>query len=64
MDDASIFGVGGDAIVGVIHCLGTEAELLDCNHNRIGYHSCYERDNFVAISCYGIYSTNILYCCV
>ena len=44
-------------IVGEVHCIGTEQELLECSHTSIGVHSC-SRDAppvpDILISCYGL----------
>ena len=44
-------------IVGEVHCIGTEQELLECSHTSIGVHSC-SRDAApvpdILISCYGL----------
>ena len=57
MEDARIFGDSErDAVIGEVHCIGTEQELLECSHASIGDHFC---GRFlspipdIAISCYG-----------
>ena len=44
-------------LVGGVHCVGTEAELLQCSHSSIGSHQCGESQTSdqedVVISCYG-----------
>ena len=54
--NASVFGKSSrHAVVGEVHCLGTEPELLECSHTSLGQHIC--RDGFsftttdIAISC-------------
>ena len=44
-------------VIGGIHCVGTESELLECNHHSIGLHRCasYGTDySDIIISCTGI----------
>ena len=53
VDDPNVFEKGRDAILGLLECVGTEAELLDCSHYQFGYHHCHKRDEHVIISCYG-----------
>ena len=54
--NASVFGKSSrHAVVGEVHCLGIEPELLECSHTSLGQHIC--RDDFpftisdIAISC-------------
>ena len=58
MDDASLFGVSDDnAVVGLVHCIGTEPELLECSHSSFGWHGCGSQHDpipDVAVSCYGM----------
>ena len=47
-----------DAVIGEVHCVGTEPELLECSHASIGSHHCgintdYDTDSDIVISCYG-----------
>ena len=38
---ARMFGVSERApLLGEVHCIGTEAELLECSHSSIGRHLC------------------------
>ena len=38
---ARMFGVSERApLLGGVHCIGTETELLECSHTSIGRHSC------------------------
>ena len=38
---ARMFGVSERApLLGEVHCIGTETELLECSHTSIGRHSC------------------------
>ena len=56
LDDASIFGKSERSpVLGEVHCIGTEPELLECSHKNIGYHYCISTSPDFAISCYGIY---------
>ena len=48
------------AMIGEVHCVGTEPELLECSHASIGSHRCgiqtdYDTDSDIIISCYGMY---------
>ena len=53
------FGINdSNAIIGEVHCVGTEPELLECSHASIGSHRCgihtdYDTDSDIIISCYG-----------
>ena len=60
-DDIERFGTSGkDAVIGEVHCIGTESGLLECSHSSIGFHYCspyyldYDEPDIV-ISCYGMY---------
>ena len=57
VDNASVFGVSErNPVVGEVHCLGTEPELLECSHGTLGQHFCGLHLNYIpdiAISCYG-----------
>ena len=56
IDDVSIFGKSERSpVLGGVHCIGTEPELLECSHLSIGYHHCISTSPDIAISCYGIY---------
>ena len=66
---ARMFGVSERApLLGEVHCIGTEAELLECSHSSIGRHLCGitlippVRD--IVISCFGtiVYLTWDLCC--
>ena len=53
------FGISErSAVVGEVHCVGTEPELLECSHSSFGYHFCGLYGFFfspdIAISCYGM----------
>ncbi|CAI8040127.1 Neurotrypsin, partial [Geodia barretti] len=57
-DDIERFGTSGkDAVIGEVHCIGTESGLLECSHSSIGFHYCspyyldYDEPDIV-ISCY------------
>ena len=59
-DDIERFGNSDrDEVIGEVHCIGTEPELLECSHDSIGYHYCssyyfvYNEPDIV-ISCYGM----------
>ena len=62
MRNASVFGESDRyAVLGAVHCIGTEPELLECSHSSLGQHLC--GTNFyvsgftlsdIAISCYGM----------
>ena len=47
-----------DAVVGEVHCVGTENELLECSHSSVGNHQCwyffYDDHPEIIISCYGM----------
>lgn len=55
-----VFGVSErDAVVGQVHCVGTERELLECSHSSFGRHYCgwyyyYRYYQDIVISCYGM----------
>ena len=43
-------------VIGEVHCIGTEPELLECSHASVGHHRCgggLSIDHDVIISCYG-----------
>ena len=44
-------------VVGEVHCVGTETELLQCSHSSVGNHQCGKLQSTipegVVISCYG-----------
>ena len=44
-------------VIGGIHCVGTELELLECIHNSIGMHNCGGIDDYfnAKISCTGMW---------
>ena len=46
-----------DAVIGEVHCVGTEHQLLDCSHASIGFHFCGTLSTTttpdIIISCYG-----------
>ena len=43
------------AVIGEVHCVGTEPELLECSHVSIGSHRCGINTDYsdIIISCYG-----------
>ena len=45
------------AVIGGIHCAGTEPELLECIHDTIGMHHCSGTDDYfnTIISCTGMW---------
>ena len=50
-------------LLGEVHCVGNEPELLECSHTSIGVHSC-GRDatsipNDIIISCRGMLLLNM-----
>ena len=53
------FGIsGGDPVIGEVHCVGDEPEMLECSHTSIGKHDCGDDseesfDPDVILSCYG-----------
>ncbi|CAI8018786.1 Deleted in malignant brain tumors 1 protein [Geodia barretti] len=57
--DGDIERFGGserDPVVGEVHCIGNEPELLECSHASIGVHFCAGFSRFdpdIIISCYG-----------
>ena len=57
-DDIERFGTSDkDAVIGKVHCIGTESGLLECSHSSIGSHYCspYYFEPDIVISCYGMY---------
>ena len=54
----TVFGVSERApLLGEVHCVGNEQELLECSHTSIGRHSCGPLSGLVPdiiISCYGM----------
>ena len=62
LNDASVFGVSDEnPLLGEVHCVGTEPNLLECSHTSIGIHSCGRQLDpipDIAISCYGNIYTN------
>ena len=45
------------AVIGDIHCVGTETELLECSHSSVGNHQCWfydEEHPEIIVSCYGM----------
>ena len=58
--DGDIERFGGserDPVVGEVHCIGNEPELLECSHASIGVHFCAGFTRFdpdIIVSCYGI----------
>ena len=40
-------------VIGGIHCVGTEPEILECTHNSIGSHHCSGEEEYldIIISC-------------
>ena len=51
---ANMFGASSEHfVVGEIHCVGTETELLECSHDSIGHHRCGSNEDAdtVAIVC-------------
>ena len=66
IDDTSIFGESElSAVVGEVHCVGTEPELVECSHRTFGRHFCgrlgSESVPDLAISCYGMYTYALTY---
>lgn len=57
--DTMVFGESEHpAVVGEVHCVGTESELLECSHGSIGKHLCgvnkaHNIPHDVIVSCYG-----------
>ncbi|CAI8040135.1 Deleted in malignant brain tumors 1 protein [Geodia barretti] len=57
-DDIERFGTSDkDAVIGKVHCIGTESRLLECSHSSIGFHYCspyyFDYDELdIVISCY------------
>ena len=54
------FGTNKKAVIGDVHCVGMEKELLECSHASIGSHYCgrlshdeYANGSDIVISCYG-----------
>ena len=54
------FGTNKKAVIGDVHCVGMEKELLECTHASIGSHYCgrlsddeYSNGSHIVISCYG-----------
>ena len=54
-------------LLGEVHCIGTEPEILECSHSSIGYHYC-GRDNIpvpdIIISCYGKFFSIVCILCM
>ena len=51
--DLERFGTSDrDTVIGEVYCVGTERELLECSHPRIGSHRC-DNNRDIIISCYG-----------
>ena len=50
------------AVIGEVHCVGTEPELLKCSHASIGSHRCGINTDYsdIIISCYGRWLSNAL----
>ena len=47
-----------DTVIGEVHCIGTELELLECSHDSIGIHRCGGITSTIpdlVISCFGKY---------
>ena len=62
-DDIDRFGTGDrDKVIGEVHCIGTEPELLEYSHASIGFHYCssFYNEPDIVISCYGM--TNMHQC--
>ena len=57
-DLVSVFGRSERApVVGEVHCIGTEPELLECSHTSLGQHTCGRGSTpvpDVIISCLGM----------
>ena len=57
--DPQRYGASGRvAVVGEVHCVGTEPELLECSHASIGSHLCKgisRSDPDIIVSCLGIH---------
>ena len=52
------YGPGtGPVLLDNVHCLGTESDLLTCEHNGIGSHNCYHYED-ASVECLGMYICN------
>ena len=57
IDDTYAFGRSEQSFVlGEVHCIGTETELLQCSHSGLGLHTCsqFYLTPDITISCYSM----------